>query len=201
MVLPCLPAPNPPQSPGRMIEGSHSVLTKEQYIITVWDDLDTDVVGPSELDVLQEAIEKRYGPDVAMGPAAIARVLADDGARLCHPEVLLADSKWRCAQIVFDVQLLDISSLENALALVKNIDLLHEQSANDDGQHQRLRRSVMHLKTELDVRAASKRLDRKRQGLAREVAKWLTVWLQTPQIFTQWLELRRMSPEFRETFQ
>jgi len=36
--------------------------------------------------------------------------------------------------------------------------------------------------------------------IAAEVAQWLTVWLQNPQIFTDWLALRRESAEFRERF-
>ena len=33
-----------------------------------------------------------------------------------------------------------------------------------------------------------------------EVAAWLSVWSQTPALFTDWLELRRRSPEFRKKF-
>ena len=33
-----------------------------------------------------------------------------------------------------------------------------------------------------------------------EVAQWLVVWLQNPQIFTEWLALRQNTAEFRERF-
>jgi hypothetical protein len=61
-----------------------------------------------------------------------------------------------------------------------------------------LRQSVHQIKSELDVLAASERAGQK--ILAREVAQWLTVWLQNPQIFSEWLVLRRNTPEFQERF-
>ena len=33
-----------------------------------------------------------------------------------------------------------------------------------------------------------------------EIAQWLTVWLQTPNLFEQWLELRKAAPDFKRTF-
>ena len=58
---------------------------------------------------------------------------------------------------------------------------------------ERLRQAVRSLKTELESLAKSK-------PLAAEVAQWLTVWLQNPQIFTEWLTLRQNTAEFRERF-
>jgi hypothetical protein len=39
----------------------------------------------------------------------------------------------------------------------------------------------------------------KRQEKA-EIAQWFTVWLQTPDIFVDWLALRKQSPEFQDRF-
>jgi hypothetical protein len=30
-----------------------------------------------------------------------------------------------------------------------------------------------------------------------EIAQWFTIWLQTPDLFAQWLELRKASPGFK----
>jgi len=56
-----------------------------------------------------------------------------------------------------------------------------------------LRQSVRSLKAELDSLSS-------RKELAAEVAQWLGVWLQNPQIFTEWLALRQNTPEFHERF-
>jgi hypothetical protein len=34
----------------------------------------------------------------------------------------------------------------------------------------------------------------------REIAAWFRVWLETPDLFDHWLELRKRAPEFRQMF-
>src|SRR6266508_2157384 len=41
----------------------------------------------------------QFGPGSEESPAAIARVLADEGAELRHPEVIELDARWREAKI------------------------------------------------------------------------------------------------------
>jgi hypothetical protein len=33
-----------------------------------------------------------------------------------------------------------------------------------------------------------------------EIAEWLMVWLETPNLFEQWVQLRKSSPAFKERF-
>jgi hypothetical protein len=33
-----------------------------------------------------------------------------------------------------------------------------------------------------------------------EIGQWFLLWLQSPDLFVNWLELRRKSPEFRSRF-
>lgn len=62
------------------------------------------------------------------------------------------------------------------------------------------REPVLSLKRELELVAASSRTSDKDRRLATEIAQWLTVWLQNPQIFTDWFALRRNTAEFRQLF-
>jgi len=43
-------------------------------------------------------------------------------------------------------------------------------------------------------------LARKPTELASEIVQWLAIWLQNPEIFEDWSELRQNSLEFRERF-
>jgi len=45
-----------------------------------------------------------------------------------------------------------------------------------------------------------RRVDDAQKAQLKEVSNWLTVWLQSPELFSDWLDLRRRSPEFRERF-
>jgi len=163
--------------------------TKDQLILDVWNQLDRDVVTTSELNLIQQSLSERFGSESS--PASIARVLADHGARLGHPEILQADTRWRERQHFFTPDDLAFDSITAAFAFIEKL-----QQADDQPS---LRQSVQQIKHELDYLAISK-APSTRRAVAREAAQWLTVWLQNPQIFSEWLELRRSTNEFRELF-
>ena len=145
-------------------------------------------MGASELGLIQDAFVERFGSVIS--PASIARVLADHGARLGHPEILQADARWRVEQHLFTAEDLDLANVEAAVSFINKIE---RQFDSDAAGRERLRLAVRGLKSEIDSLAA-------RNPLAAEVSQWLTVWLQNPGIFADWLTLRQNTPEFRERF-
>ncbi len=174
------------------------MLTKEQLIVELWEGLGSEVVGASELGVVEKVLCERFGS--AMSPASIARVLADHGARLGHPEILQEDTRWREKQLLVSPEELEFANVETATALINKFEHLRQQFENDTKNLERLRHTVRQFKTDLDSFAGSQRAGPKRRQLAEEVAQWLSVWLQNPQIFSEWLTLRQNTAEFRERF-
>jgi len=170
--------------------------TKELLIIDVWKPLDKEVVGAAELELIRETILERFGTSVS--PAAIARALADHGVRLGHPEILQADVRWRERSLLFTQEDLTLGTLQAATALMEKIESLRREFENDAVLLGYLRHELRRLKTELDLVAATGKAHR---YLAEELAQWLTIWLQNPQIFPEWLELRRATPEFQSRFE
>ena len=162
-------------------------MLRDGFIIEVWEAMGKDVVGASELGLIEEAVVARFGS--AASPALIARVLADHGARLGHPEILQADTRWREKQSLFTADDLEFGDLDAAIRLINKI----QQFESDASRRESLRQAVRSLKAELDSFAANK-------PLVAEVAQWLTVWLQNPPIFAEWLALRQNTTEFRERF-
>ena len=170
--------------------------TKYQIIVDIWERMEKEVVGAPELELIQQALAVRFGAIVSL--ATIARTLADHGVRLGHPDVLMADVKWRVRLSLFTPEDLKVGSVEAATALIEKIEALRQNFENDKPMMEHLRESVQQIKSELDVLAASERAGD--QILSQEVAQWLTIWLQTPQIFPEWLALRRNTPDFRTRF-
>ncbi|HEX7774333.1 MAG TPA: hypothetical protein VF435_18050, partial [Pyrinomonadaceae bacterium] len=162
--------------------------TQELLIIDVWKPMDKEVVGAPELESIQETIAERFGTSVS--PASIARALADHGVRLAHPEILQADLHWRERNQLFTPEDLTFGTIDAANALVQKIESLAE--------NERLRHEVRQFKTELDLLAANDKAPNRE--LAQEVAQWLTIWLQTPRIFSEWLSLRRSTADFQSRF-
>ena len=98
---------------------------------------------------------------------------------------------------VFTIGAANLETLKAATSLIEKIENLRRQF--DNSALENLRQSVLQMKIELVMLADRERTEKKRL-LAQEVAQWLTVWLQNPQIFGEWLELRRDTVEFRERF-
>ena len=166
----------------------------DQFIIDWWTENGNESAGAVELEQLQQALVERFGVHGRQSPAAIARTLADNGARLKHPEVLEADVRWREREQVslFTSEELNFTSIDAAVAWVEKLAGLPQGSE--------LRTFVLQLKTELELVAKSMLVSLPDRLIAIEVAHWLTVWLQNPEIFADWLALRRESAEFRERF-
>ena len=158
--------------------------------------MEKEVVGAPELELIQQALAVRFETIVSL--ASIARTLADHGVRLGHPDILAADLMWRQRTSLFTAEDLTFGSLEAANAFVEKIEALRENLKTDKPMLEHLRQSVQQIKSELDILAATNRMGQ--MILAREVSQWLTIWLQNPEIFTQWLALRRNTPEFQERF-
>lgn len=159
-------------------------------MVEVWERTGHEVVGATELSLIQDALVQRFGSESS--PALIARVLADNGARLGHPEILQTDSRWRERQHLFTSDDLAFDSITAAFAFVEKLQQAHDQPS--------LRQSVQQIKHELELLAGVPTVPANRRAVAREAAQWLTVWLQNPQIFPEWLELRRRTNEFQELF-
>ena len=163
--------------------------TKELLIIDAWKPLDREVVGAAELESIRETIVNRFGTEVS--PASIARALADHGARLGHPEILQADVRWRESNLFFTPEDLTFGTLEGATALMDKIENLRRQLESEKPKLEQLYQQVRQFKSELEIVPTN---------LGQELAQWLTIWLQNPQIFAEWLELRRATVEFRTQF-
>jgi len=170
--------------------------TRELLIIDVWKPLDKEIVGAAELELIRETIIQRFGMSVS--PAAIARALADHGVRLGHPEILEADARWREHSSLFTPEDLTFGTLDAANALMEKAERLRQRFEQEELMLEHLRHEVRRIKSELDLLASNEKAANK--YLAAELAQWLTIWLQNPQIFPEWLALRRNTDEFHSRF-
>ena len=185
--------------------------TKRELIITAWDDLGRIRVGASELRKIQSSIHDQFGAGAVESPAAIARVLADAGAELRHPEVIEFDARWRHAKIKGEAKRFrgfeafvagGPLRLKQAEAFIKRLTEVRDRSeqAGDKDTVQRARKIAVDARQVVESLAKNPALDQLTRTEQAEIAEWLAVWLQTPNLFREWLELRLRSPEFRNKF-
>ena len=178
--------------------------TKRDLVIAVWESLDCETVGAKELERIQREVAKRFGEGAVESPAALARTLADEGALLRHPEVLECDAKWRqrkLSQPAVQIEL-ELSTLSTAAASLGELENRRRElaQAQDENRLRELREAALKHKQDRLVIARSLVLSELERAEAKEIVGWLDVWLRTPELFAEWLELRRLSPEFRRRF-
>lgn len=178
--------------------------TKQDLIIEVWESLDCESVGTHELKQIQEVVRQNFGAGSVDSPASIARTLADEGAVLRHPDVLFLDTEWRERELsaLIPPDELNFSSLAEASASIKKLDALRRkfEEYNEQQQLHGLREMALKVKQDALGMARSKTVERQARLEAKEIAQWLTVWLQSPDIFEDWLSLRQRSPAFMRQF-
>ena len=181
-----------------------SARTKHDLIIEVWEDLDCESVGARELEKIQQVLREKFGEGALASPATIARTVADEGAVLRHPEVFECDVKWREQNLKkWEFREgLDFSDLSLAFASVVKLEEKRLQlKADKEGTAlKELRDIVVAVRKDLLLKARSRIIDGGVREQQKEISEWLTVWLQAPELFSDWLDLRRRSPEFRKRF-
>ncbi len=178
--------------------------TKRDLIIEVWERLDCESVGARELEAVVEVVRERFGEGAVESPAALARLLADEGAELRHAEVLEMDARWRTADPYEPMfrNVLKFSTFEEAAASIKRLDNLRRQfrRKNDREGLRRVAETVLKGKQRAQMIARNQSVNERKRAEKAEMAEWFTVWLNQPDIFQDWLALRRRSPDFRARF-
>ena len=116
-----------------MEERKWKARTKRDLMIEVWEHLDCETVGASELEEIARVVRERYGEGAVDSPAAIARLLADEGAELRHAEVLQLDARQRAAhpyEAMFR-NVLKLSDFTQAPNSISNLNNLRKKSERE----------------------------------------------------------------------
>ena len=193
------------------MEGTHSRTHSRELIIEVWDRLGRPAIGESELRQIQESVRGQFGPGAEESPAATARVLADAGAELLHPEVIEFDARWLETRIENDQgQVKGIEDfldgkplhLKKAESLIKKLEKLRQraESSGDLTASKETRDVAISGRQIAELLAKDRKLNPIQRAEQAEIAEWLKVWIQTPSLFADWLDLRQRSTDFRKKF-
>lgn len=174
-----------------------------------WQQQGRPPVGAELLKTIQNEMETIFDGRRALSPASIARILADEGAELRHPQIIEFDAEWREANLKAGAgkfHELDRFStaawlnLDQAETFIAILEKLRRDFENDDSDLTELRRLTVEARERAQTMAKNRTLDETVRAQQAEIAEWLRVWLQTPALFADWLELRRRSNEFRRKF-
>jgi len=184
---------------------------RRELIVSTWRQLGKPAVGQRVLLRIQQTIGEEFGEAVGESPVAIARVLADEGAELHHPEVIECDARWREPRI--EARTKKFRNLEKLIsnapldlkrteALISKFEELRQRFERNDDQEALavLLTSARHARRVAESIAVDRSADKTRRVEQSEIAEWLKVWIQTPSLCANWIDLRKRSDEFKSKF-
>src|SRR5215467_1094916 len=98
--------------------------------------------------------------------------------------------------------LLHFKTLEDAEVSVMRLDeLMRKFKAHGENAAVERVLNVARLgKRRAEMIARNPKVERPKREEKQEIASWFRIWLETPDAFFHWLDVRKQSPEFRARF-
>lgn len=183
---------------------SWNALNKTDLIIEVWEKLDCESVGAAEIEAIEVVVEDKYGQGAVDPPMITARLLADEGAHLRHAEIMRLHVS-RASKRPYDAAFrgaLRFDNLRTTLASLRDLENLRRKLTRENDRHglRSMLDAVITAKAAALAAADRPLLDAVTRHIQAEIAEWLRVWLQTPEVFENWVMLRRRSSSFKDKF-
>ena len=153
---------------------------------------------PAEIEQIRRQLIANVGAPGKTSPDYIMSVLEGAGMRVTRST--REDSEDLYEEEFTD--LLHFSTLDEAeMCLVRLDELLRKFSAEGERAAAERVREVARLgRRRAEMIGRNHKVDAQKRAEKEEIAHWFAIWLETPDAFFDWLEVRKQSPAFREQF-
>ena len=172
--------------------------TKKSQILEIARALGVPRFTPAEVEQIRRQMIARHGAAGKTSPDYIAGVLETAGLRVVWST--RADTEGRYEEEFHD--LLHFATLEEAEVCLMRLDeLLRKFRAEGDRAATERVLEVARLgRRRAEMIARNPRVEVQKRAEKEEILHWFKIWLDTPEAFFDWLDLRKQSPEFQERF-
>jgi len=177
---------------------SAGTSTKKALILTVARELAIPRFTPAEIEQIRRRLIAQLGERGKTSADYIVSVLEEAGMRVAMSTHSDTQGKY---EEEFD-DLLHFSTLEEAeMCLVRLDELLRKfQQQKERAAVERVREVARMGRRRAEMIARNRKVDEKKRAQKQEVAQWFAVWLETPDAFFDWLEVRKQSAGFQSKF-
>jgi hypothetical protein len=175
-----------------------SEKTKKELILETAREIGISKWTLAEIDQLRRRMMAEHGDDGKTGTDYIADVLKNAGWK-----VLLSLQEEAEEQYEEEFEdLLHFKTLEDAEVSIMRLDeLMRKFQAH--GEHAAVERvlDIARLgKRRAEMIARNHKVEPHKRDEKVEIATWFRIWLETPDAFFDWLDVRKQSPDFRAKF-
>ena len=172
--------------------------SKKELILEAAQALSTERITAAEIEQIRRRLIAVLGAEGNTAPEYIASVLAEAGRRVILSTH--ADSEGRYEEEFHD--LLHFSNLEEAeMCLIRLDELFRKFHKEGDRAAQERVREVGALgRRRAEMIARNHKVEPAKRAEKEEIAQWFAIWLQTPDAFFDWLEVRKQSSDYERRF-
>jgi len=152
----------------------------------------------AEIDQLNRKLRSEHGEAGKSSNDYIAEVLKSMGWKVQLSEREEAEERF---EEEFE-DLLHFKTLEDAEVSLTRLDelLRRFRSHGERAAAERVLEIARLGKRRAEMISHNRKVEAHKRQEKKEIAEWFRIWLETPDAFFDWLELRRASPEFRALF-
>jgi hypothetical protein len=172
--------------------------TKKALILEAARGLAKPRYTPAEIEQIRRQLIAHFGAHGKTSPDYIVSVLQEAGLRVVWSTH--SDTAGRYEEEFSD--LLHFSTLEEAeMCIIRLDELLRKFLVEGERAAAERVREVGRLgRRRAEMIARNHKVDAQKRAEKVEVAQWFAIWLETPDAFFDWLEVRKQSPEFLKKF-
>lgn len=182
----------------RTKEHGSNELSKKGLILELARGLGKPRFTPAEIEQLRRQLIAHLGASGKTSAEYIVTVLQEAGMRVVWST--RSDTQGKYEEEFTD--LLHFSNLDEAeMSLVRLDELLRKFVVEGETAAAERVREVARLgRRRAEMIAHNHKVDEEKRAEKAEIAQWFAIWLETPDAFFDWLEVRKKSPEFHAKF-
>jgi hypothetical protein len=172
--------------------------TKKEMILETARTMGVQRWTPAEIDQLRRKLLAEHGEEGKTGSDYIAEVLKDMGWKMQLTEREEAEERF---EEEFE-DILHFKTLKDAeVSLTRLDELLRRFQAHGEPAAMGRVLEIARLgKRRAEMISHNRKVEARKREEKKEISEWFRIWLETPDAFFDWLEVRKASPDFREKF-
>jgi hypothetical protein len=172
--------------------------SKKEMILEAARAIDSSRWTPAEIEQLRRKMIAEHGEAGKTGSDYIAEVLKSAGWKVVLSAQEEAEEEY---EEEFE-DLLHFKTLEDAeVSLMRLDELMRRFRAHSEPAAVNRVLEVARLgKRRAEMIARNRKVEPRKRAEKEEIATWFRIWLETPDAFFDWLDVRKQSPQFQQQF-
>ncbi len=172
--------------------------TKKEMILETARAMEIQRWTTAEIDQLRRKLLAEHGEHGKTSSDYIADVLKDMGWKVQLTEREEAEERF---EEEFE-DILHFKTLKDAEVSLTRLDelLRRFQAHGESAAMERVLEIARLGKRRAEMISRNHKVEARKREEKKEIAEWFRIWLETPDAFFDWLEVRKASPEFSDEF-